>query len=142
MNPLILSGVGVVAAIGLFMFGYHQGGLSAKVTAEADHVTQLSALAQAWQARELDHQTKETAYEKEVIGLQAGRVASPNLVVRLCPSPPSLVPAPGEGGQELPAATGVLSTIPVQNSQGRDVGDPLFSLADYADQLVAKCRSD
>lgn len=144
MSPLVIELLtGIAAAVALFLFGFHQGGLSTKVAAEAAHVTQLNALAAAWQARELDHQTKETAYEKEVIGLQAGRVATPDLVVRLCPSTPAAaVPATGESGPQLPAATGVLPPQHIPDSEGRDVGRPLFSLADYADQLVAKCRAD
>jgi hypothetical protein len=134
----------VAAVLAIFFFGYHQGGLSATTKAQAASIIQLKALGDAWSARELAIQTKETAYEKEKTGLQIERTAVPNMVVRLCVATPRAnLPATAESGHDVPAATGLgagdASEVP--SGPGQDYGPELFGLADRLDSVAAKCRS-
>jgi hypothetical protein len=138
----LAAGIGAVAAVlAVFFFGYHQGGLSATDKAQAANIIQLKALGDAWTARELAIQTKETAYENEKKILLLGRDAKPPMVVRLCVATPSAnVPATGESGQDLPAATRS-GPSPDAKVSDADFGPFLFAFADRYDALVAKCRA-
>lgn len=132
----------LASVLATFFFGYHQGGLSATDKAQAANIVQLKALADAWSARELAIQTKETAYENEKKILQLGRDAKPDMVVRLCPSTPSAnMPAAADRGQELPAAAGGSPSADAK-VPGPDYGPFLFAFADRYDALVAKCRAE
>jgi hypothetical protein len=145
MNPWVIGGGiagGLTVLLAVFFFGYHQGGLASKLAADNDHVKQVSALADQYQVLMVEKQTKEAAYEKEVISLQAGRDAAPNLFVRLCTSAPTAhLPTAAEDGHNVPPSGGVLPAQHQSDSAGPDVGPALFALADYADQVVAKCRA-
>jgi hypothetical protein len=133
----------VVAVVGLFLAGYHLGGLKGKAQAEAAHVVQLTALADAYQAQAIERQAKERAYDQELTTLHVERAATPDLVVRLCPDAPRApVPAAREGGRLLPAGAGNLppAAVPDPEGGGADIGAALFALADRADEIVARCR--
>jgi hypothetical protein len=138
----LAAGIGAVGIVlTVFFFGYHQGGLSATDKAQAANIIQLKALGDAWSARELAYETKETAYEKEKTVLQIGRDAKPDMVVRLCPSAPSTnLPAAASSGQDLPAPAGGSASAAAKVSD-IDYGPFLFALADRYDSIVAKCRA-
>lgn len=133
MNPLYVALGALLLGVGLFVGGYHFGGLSAKAET-------ATALAKAYQAQEKAHQAKEAAYEKEIDGLKTDSLSYPTVAVRLCPA--VTVPAPRQSGQVLPTSTGLgkENPIPVPPSQGPDYGPSLFGLADEFDQVTAKCR--
>lgn len=139
------AGAIVAAVVGLFLAGYHLGGIKAKSTADTLHVAQLTALANAYQAQALERATKETAYSHEITTLQVDRAATPDLVVRLCPNAPrAALPGAAGGGRVLPAGAGILSPAAVPDPRagaGPDIGAALFGLADAADLIVAKCRA-
>ena len=139
----VAAAVGSIAAVlAVFFFGYHQGGLSARLVANTAHSAELIAIAKDYQARELAHQTKEAAYAKELTGLQNVRAATPDPVVRMCPSATHIaVSAPGSRGQELPTAPGLGASAHDDVPQP-DYGPFLFAFADRYDALVAKCRAD
>ena len=131
----------VLIVLAIFFFGYHQGGLSATDKAQAANIIQLKALGDAWTARELLIQSKETAYENEKSVLQLGRDAKPDMVVRLCPSAPSaVVPAAG-GSQQVILAPAGSSPSADAKVPGEDYGPFLFALAHRYDSIVAKCRA-
>lgn len=144
MNPAAVEAVTVVAAaIAVFMFGYHQGGLSARNEANTAHAAQLAKLNQEYAARDAAAQKKDAAYEMEITQLGVQQLHIPDVAVRLCPATPSApMPSTHSAGQVVPAAAGVLPPQPVGGGAGTDVGPALFSLADYADEIVAKCRAD
>ena len=139
---LAIAAGAVAAVLAVFFFGYHQGGLSATDKAQAVSIIQLKALGDAWTARELAIQTKETAYEKEKAGLQIVRDLKPSpVVVRLCPSAPgAALPAAAESGHDLPSATGGSPSTDAKVPD-TDYGPFLFAFADRYDALVAKCRA-
>jgi uncharacterized protein len=145
MNSVAIEGA-LFMAVGLagFGFGYHQGGLAARLAANTEHAQQLYKLDQEYAARDAAAQKRDAAYEMEITQLGVQQLHIPDIAVRLCPSPPAAaaLPAAGSRGQVVPANAGVLPAVAVTNSPGPDVGPALFSLADYADEIVAKCRSD
>lgn len=135
---------GVIALIVLVLFagGYYLGGLKPKADLATYKETEATQLATAAEAAQAAQAAKAAAYEQEIDRLKAGTVRYPVVPVRLCPSAPHpRVPKTNLGGQVLSASAGALPPSAVGDPQP-DLGPDLFALADSADEIVAKCRSN
>lgn len=133
-----------VAAAVLFIacaFSYHEGGLRSAKALSDYRATNAINLAKALKTQADEQAEREMAYAKELDQLKTDALTYPTVAVRLCPLPNSVVPGPSPG-HVLPAAGGVLPPVVVQDRAPPDLGPALFSLADEADSIVAKCRAE
>lgn len=143
----IAAAVLVIAAIA--GAGFHFGKLAgdvkaanAKTALQADHAAQLSALASAWQARELQTAQATDRYVRENDQLRIKRdLPLPGAPLRVCLAPSNTVLPASDAGPDRPTAAGAL---PGANAalprSGGDIRQGLFAIADEADNLLAACR--
>jgi hypothetical protein len=152
VNPYLLYAKLAAGALLLALAagaGWHFGSLSKddelnryKTDAQAQHAAQLSALATAWQNRELETQAKDDRHDKELALLRDLRSAPlPGVVLSVCPSTPGPVVSSGGGQAAEPADAGPLpaGNGSVPRSSG-DIRPGLLGIADEADVLLADCR--
>jgi hypothetical protein len=139
-----------VAVIGIAAGGgFHVGRLSGDLTAanaktaqEAAHAAQLSSLASAWQARELQTQAEDGRHDAELSTLKTIRSGPlPGVALSVCPSAPRPVLS-AAGGQGAESAAG--GPLPPGNGNvpagSGDIRPGLLLIADEADDLLANCR--
>lgn len=126
----------------LFGGGYYVRGLSCQAALDRSHAAQLSALATAWQNRELTYEGQTQRYVNENETLRNTRAQPlPGTPLRVCFNAPSpAVPSSATGGAG-PATAG---TLPRRDG-GVHPGDGdqrpgLFAIADEADNLLRDCR--
>jgi hypothetical protein len=149
MPPVVklyaIGAAAVALAGGGFYFGALSGRLDAakaKTAQEAAHAVQLGALADAWQARELQTQAQDDRHDRETALLRDLRAGPlPGVALRVCPSAPGpLLPAGGNAGAG-PTAAGSLPDGNGSVSQGSgDIRPGLLAIADEADDLLAAFR--
>lgn len=131
----------LAAGFGLLLIAFYLGGLRASAEESKLAATAAGALAKSYADLDVVRLRKEAAYEKEIDSLKNSQLEYPSVAVRLCPSNPQL-PAARGAGQVLPPRPGILQAAPVPDREAPDVGPALFADADFADQIVAKCRND
>jgi hypothetical protein len=148
---LLYVKLGAAAALlaGAAGVGWHFGGLAKddafnryKTDVQAQRATQLSALASAWQNRELQTQAKDARHDAEMATLQAVRNNPlPGVALSVCPSTPGPIVFAGGSETTQPAGAG---SLPAGNGSvpraSGDIRPGLLRIADEADVQIANCR--